>query len=376
MPALEKTRTPGIYRRGGRYVVVWRHRGIQHKSFHRTYEEAREAKGLRQAGGGRPYSRVTFSDYFEEWIRTYTGRTARGLNERSRELYRRAVSELALGHWENWRLVEIEPTDVRRLYLSLRGLGASTSALRQLRSALSALFATALEDGLVGANPIGGVRIPPGQDWGGTAAKPKALTHSELGNLMAELPAKWRLFFEFLTHTGLRISEALALRWEHLDLGKRPLVRVREQLYNGEASKLKSEHARRDVPLAPGMVARLRDLRPQRDGWGWPVFPSSAGTPLNRPNIAARVLKPAAKRAGLTVDRDGEEVAWVSFHTFRHTCASLLFEEGRNVKQVAEWLGHSDPSFTLRTYVHLLDAGVGEADFLDAAVSPPCIAEE
>ncbi len=32
----------------------------------------------------------------------------------------------------------------------------------------------------------------------------------------------------------------------------------------------------------------------------------------------------------------------VSFHTFRHTCASLLFEQGRNVKQVAEWLGHAE----------------------------------
>ena len=60
----------------------------------------------------------------------------------------------------------------------------------------------------------------------------------------------------------------------------------------------------------------------------------------------------------------------VSFHTFRHTCASLLFEQGRNVKQVAEWLGHADPSFTLRTYVHLMDAGVGDADFFDEAVAP------
>jgi integrase len=50
---------------------------------------------------------------------------------------------------------------------------------------------------------------------------------------------------------------------------------------------------------------------------------------------------------------------WVSFHT-RHTCASLLSEQGRNVKQMQEWLGHADASFTLRTYVHLMDAGVGE----------------
>jgi integrase len=54
------------------------------------------------------------------------------------------------------------------------------------------------------------------------------------------------------------------------------------------------------------------------------------------------------------------------FHTFRHTCASLLFDAGRNVKQVQEWLGHADPGFTLRTYVHLMDAGVGDAEFMDA----------
>jgi integrase len=43
----------------------------------------------------------------------------------------------------------------------------------------------------------------------------------------------------------------------------------------------------------------------------------------------------------------------------------LAFDAGRNVKRVAEWLGHADASFTLRTYVHLMDAGVGGAGFLN-----------
>lgn len=75
--------------------------------------------------------------------------------------------------------------------------------------------------------------------------------------------------------------------------------------------------------------------------------------------VRRRVLEPAAKTAG---------VEWVTFHTFRHTCASLLFAAGRDVKQVQEWLGHADPGFTLRTYVHLLDEGVGDAAFMDAVV--------
>lgn len=70
MAALERTRTPGIYKRGNRYVVTWRHRGKQHKQSFRTYEEAREAKAQRQAGHGRPVSKVRLEDYFSEWIET------------------------------------------------------------------------------------------------------------------------------------------------------------------------------------------------------------------------------------------------------------------------------------------------------------------
>lgn len=86
-----------------------------------------------------------------------------------------------------------------------------------------------------------------------------------------------------------------------------------------------------------------------------PVFVEAAGarTPKAPPSVAATYA------------------AAVSFHTFRHTCASLLFEAGRNVKQVQAWLGHADPGFTLKTYIHLMDAGVGDASFLDRAVAKP-----
>src|SRR5205807_9319142 len=58
------------------------------------------------------------------------------------------------------------------------------------------------------------------------------------------------------------------------------------------------------------------------------VFAAVNGAPLSPRNLRSRVLKPAAKRAGLD---------WVGFHTFRHTCASMLFAEGRNAVQVQHW---------------------------------------
>jgi hypothetical protein len=54
---MERTRHPGIYRRGSRYVAVGTHRGRQHKSAHGTLAEAIEAKGRRAAGDTRPTSR-------------------------------------------------------------------------------------------------------------------------------------------------------------------------------------------------------------------------------------------------------------------------------------------------------------------------------
>lgn len=96
-PKMETTRHPGIYRRGSRYVVVWRHKGRQHKSVHRTLAEAREAQGQRRQTAERaPVSRQSFEDYAREWLTAYQGRTARGFTARSRDAYRRTLEQLAI----------------------------------------------------------------------------------------------------------------------------------------------------------------------------------------------------------------------------------------------------------------------------------------
>src|SRR5436190_21600604 len=159
---MERTRIPGIYKRGSRYVVVWRHRGKQHKKSFRMFSEAREAKAKRDSGDRRPVSRATFAEYFSEWIESYAGRTSRGFSETTRPEYRRPIEQHAKPAWEAWRLAEVEPGDVRELFGSMRKAGASTSAIRKLRAALSALFATAVEDGLIRSNPVAGIRIPNG----------------------------------------------------------------------------------------------------------------------------------------------------------------------------------------------------------------------
>ncbi|MEK6278521.1 MAG: hypothetical protein AABM29_10975 [Actinomycetota bacterium] len=54
--------------------------------------------------------------------------------------------------------------------------------------------------------------------------------------------------------------------------------------------------------------------------------------------------------------------------TTRHFCVRRRVLEPAAKTAGVEWLGHADPGFTLRTYVHLLDEGVGDAAFMDAVV--------
>jgi hypothetical protein len=99
------------------------------------------------------------------------------------------------------------------------------------------MFATAVEDGALRQNPTIGVRVsgrrdaPPGREV-------RALTRTELADLLEQLPAEWRLFFELLAHSGLRISEAIGLTWDHVEFGNRPRLLVRQQDCRGQVGEL------------------------------------------------------------------------------------------------------------------------------------------
>jgi integrase len=229
-------------------------------------------------------------------------------------------------------------------------------SVRNYAIPLSACLATAVREGLLRSNPARDMIDVPHRACveDGEVEDVKALTQRELSTLLALMPEAHRLFFRVLASTGLRVSEAIALDWRHLQLdGSTPHVKVRRALVKGTMGVPKSRHSRRDVPLDGDLALALRDRRRDSE---WPndddlVFPVGNGSPIMPGNLRRRVLKPIAQEAG---------VPWVGFHTFRHTCATLLFAQGRNAVQVQRWLGHHSAAFTLATYVHLLDGDLGE----------------
>lgn len=254
------------------------------------------------------------------------------------------------------RLADLGPRDIKRLAASLYAEGLADNSVRLALAPLRAMLADAFEEEEIRRNPAAGVKIGKPRDEidadGAERPKVKALTDDELARLLTEIPESFRLLFELLAVTGLRIGELLALQWQHIDFGRSRLL-VRRRWYRGSFAAPKSKYGRREVPLTEAMTRRLWQLRKDAaDGSDEAlVFPSAAGTPLGDANLY-KVFKPAAARAG---------VPWASFHTLRHTCATSLFRSGKNAKQVQAWLGHHAASFTMDVYVHLLPDDVGEA---------------
>ena len=301
---------------------------------------------------------LSVAAYAHLWTEEYRGRTGRGIDESTRCDYRRSLELHVLPTIGPRSLVELAPRDIRTLIVGLETEGQAPASIRKNLAPVRAMLATAVEEGLIAVNPASAVRIAGRRD-GYEEREPRILARSEIARFFTALPAEWRPFFELLLHSGVRISEAVGLRWEDVVFGERPHLRIRRQVCRGRVKAPKSRYGRRDIPLSPGMAATLALLRDEADnrGAGGPVFMSATGGCLDVSNVRARVLKPTAERAG--IERLG-------FHTFRHTCASLLFAAGKDLKQVQHWLGHHDPAFTLSTYVHLLDGGLGDADFFDA----------
>ncbi len=117
-------------------------------------------------------------------------------------------------------------------------------------------------------------------------------------------------------------------------------------------------HVRRQVRMvdarlvfAPPKGGRERDV-PLPESVSLSLAAHIAQFALNRNYVNSYLWKPALEKAGVLAAREN------GFHALRHYFASACLHNGADIRALAEYLGHHDPGFTLRTYVHLMpDAG-------------------
>jgi integrase len=98
------------------------------------------------------------------------------------------------------------------------------------------------------------------------------------------------------------------------------------------------------------------------------VVTSREGKALNRTYFNPAVWKRGLAKVGIAPTREN------GTHALRHLYASVLLDEGENVKALSEYLGHADPGFTLRVYTHLMKASAERTRrAIDAFLSPAAV---
>jgi integrase len=241
----------GFYRRNGHVYFRFRdRRGELQWDSARTVKEAERKKVQREVeverGDHQAGSRRRFDSYARSWIDTYAGRTSRGISETTRDDYRRRLEQDATPFFGRMRLSEIEPLDMKQYVRSLEDEGKAPATVRLAVAPVRALLATAVEEGLLRFNPAAGLRVSQRcrDEKDEVEEKVKAMSEEQLVAVLTAIRSiaeHWLLFFVFLAWSGVRIGEAIELRWKDVDLGQR-IVHVRRRYYNGRVGPPKSKY--------------------------------------------------------------------------------------------------------------------------------------
>jgi integrase len=237
--------------------------------------------------------------------------------------------------WGGTPLAAVKAMEVKQW---LESLPLSPKTRGQVKALLHLLFEKAMLWGLIEVqrNPIELVKV---KGSSRRQKKPQVLSREKFQELVTVLKEPYRTMAIVAMCTGMRISEVLALRWEHIDF-KAGAMLVQQGVVNGRIGKVKTEASNDEIPLDPAFADVLLKLKGDRsEGL---VFPSPVtGGCFYAGIIQRQILKPKGEGIGIT---------GLGWHSLRHTYRSLLDETGAPIGVQQKLMRHSNVATTMNVY--------------------------
>lgn len=293
--------------------------------------------------------RLTVGEYLSRWLET----SAPSLKATTVAAYRLDVDRWtrSIGHLPVGKISGMQvQVAVNQLAERL-----APATVRHAYGVLRAAMKQGVAWGVLARNPCSGVRLPRLGH-----REMRCWSEAEAARFLRTVHGRTRheTLFRFALATGMRIGELLGLKWDDIDWTQAEVSVVRSLSWpSGGKPELvdpKTQSGRRVIAVDPFTLEALRLHRKRQAmerllaGPAWQdlglVFSRRDGGYLDYKDLH-RLLAVNAKRAG---------VPRIRIHDLRHTHATMLLRAGRNVKEVADRLGHADPSVTLRVYSHVL----------------------
>ncbi|MDM8536581.1 site-specific integrase [Desulfobacterales bacterium HSG17] len=295
----------------------------------------------------------TFKEYSDTWIQINVPATCK---QSTADGYKGLLDNHILSVFGDMPINEIKKSKIKEFLMKKYKSGVSASRVGQMKSVMSGVFNMAEDDETLLANPahrLGKIyRVKPLQD------EINPLDRDELSLLLSSFKDNYPEHYPFaltLARTGMRLGEAMALKWGDVDFNGR-FIRIERALTKDGVDTPKSGKSRR-VDMSKQLTMTLKQLKTDRklvtlkNGWkSLPeyVFINREGQMLDKNNWRNRVFNKALEKAKLRK---------VRIHDIRHTYASLLIQANESLAYIRDQLGHHSIKVTVDIYGHLAPEG-------------------
>ena len=337
---------------------VWKSTGLKVKGNKKEAEKILNERIRESELNNNIDSNIMFSDYIVNWLSfvenkidsvTYLGYLSIA-NAHIIPYFKAKKIEL--------RNLELKHIQIYIDYKSKNGRldnkgGLSPKTMKAHKNIINLVCKYALKNKLISKNPCEFVVLPKQ-----VKREVNFYTLSELKNLFNVISNEYLYPLIYITVIfGLRREEVLGLKWDSVNFEnetvtiKHTVVCYDKKVFQKDSTK--NDSSFRSFPLLPEVKEILLSLKAQEQenkrlfGKSYNnndyIFKWQDGTPFN-PNYITRKWSKLLSQYNLR---------HIRFHDLRHSCASLLVSLGFTIKDIQEWLGHSDIQTTANIYAHL-----------------------
>lgn len=299
---------------------------------------------------------ILFADFMEQWLTvakstiaittyaSYSNMVKRVIAPYFRERHI-SLSELTAKHIQDFYLKELERV--------------SASSVIHYHANIHKALKYAVKLDLIPSNPADKVERPKKERF------IASFYDADEMNKLFEVSKGTKLEISILfgAFYGMRRSEALGMKWDAIDFEQNTIT-IRHTLTSVEldgkkvtvaADRTKTKSSMRTLPLVPFVKERLLTLKAEQEEnrrlCGRSYIKDHIGYVCI--NEIGDIIKPNYISCGFPKMLEEYGLRRVRFHDLRHSCASVMLANGVPMKQIQEWLGHSDFSTTANIYAHL-----------------------
>lgn len=323
---------------------------------------------------------VLLGAYMTEWFDTYkksacSRRTGRPLSDSAKNNLKLAINNYIFPAFSNRQMRAITSMDLQK-FIDTALSGKGKTLIGDTYSALTNCFRKAYSDGVIDRDPSVALLKPQASE----DEPRRALTDAEtiaVRKLMG--PTTDGLLLAILYYTGMRRGEALGLRWSDIDM-RDGWIHIERDIdpHKDCVDTVKSEYSIRVVPIPGELYEILKSCRNIGNGYvvespktksflcvatftrHWKIIRAKLydiDNTIESMPITGKSDKAKKKKA--KEHSDPERFGSIlTPHYFRHNYASLLYNAGVDVMSAQRFLGHSDPTTTLRIYTHLAESTI------------------